>query len=83
LAEAAVGVPYDVYQAIRGEAKAQNVVRDVAAAATLITGLPFYAAARPLGYAAGMAQGKIEPTSPVDMARGLATGSSSKESRQR
>lgn len=83
LLEAGVGLPSDVYKAIRGEAKAQNVVRDAAAAATLITGLPFYAAARPLGYAAGVAQEKIEPTGPADMARGLVTGVSSKESRQR
>ena len=81
LIESAAGAPHSVYKAIADEGNAQKAVRDVAAAATLITGLPFYAAARPIGYAAGVAQGKVEPTSEADFARGLVTGSVSKESR--
>lgn len=81
LIESTVGAPNSVYKAIAEDGNAQKAVRDVAAAATLITGLPFYAAARPVGYAAGMAQGRIEPTSEGDAVRGLVTGTASKESK--
>lgn len=81
LIESAVSSPASVYKAIVEEGSAQKAVRDVAAAATLITGLPIYAAARPVGYLAGMADGRIEPTGPVDLARGLVTGVASPESK--
>jgi len=81
LLESAVSAPASVYKAIIDDGSAQKAVRDVAAAATLITGLPIYAAARPAGYLAGMADGRIEPTGPVDLARGLVTGTASPESR--
>ncbi len=81
LLESAVSSPASVYKAIVEEGSAQKAARDVAAAATLITGLPIYAAARPVGYLAGMADGRIEPTGPVDLARGLVTGVASPESR--
>jgi hypothetical protein len=81
LIESAVGSPASVYKAIIEDGNAQKAVRDVAAAATLLTGLPFYAAARPVGYAAGVAQGKIEPTDAVDAVRGTVTGTASKESK--
>jgi hypothetical protein len=83
LLESAARAPKSVYDAIVGEGKAQKAVRDVASAATLVTGLPFYAAARPIGYGAGVAAGEIEPTSEADMARGLLTGVATKESKQR
>jgi hypothetical protein len=83
LIESAVSSPASVYKAIADGGNAQKAVRDVAAAATLITGLPVYAGARPLGYLAGLADDRIEPTSPVDLARGLATGTASPESKQR
>ena len=81
LIESAVSSPASVYMAIVEEGSAQKAVRDVAAAATLITGLPIYTAARPAGYLAGMADGRIEPTGPVDLARGLVTGVASPESK--
>lgn len=81
LLESAVSSPASVYKAIVDEGSAQKAVRDVAAAATLITGLPIYAAARPIGYLAGMADERIEPTGPVDLARGLVTGTASPESK--
>ena len=83
LIESAVSSPASVYKTIVDGGNAQKAVRDVAAAATLITGLPIYAGARPLGYLAGMAGGNIEPTSPVDLARGVVTGTASPESKQR
>jgi hypothetical protein len=81
LLEATASSPFSVYNAIIEDGNAQKAVRDVAAAATLLTGLPFYAAARPVGYAAGVAQGKIEPTDAVDAVRGTVTGTASKESK--
>lgn len=81
LLESAVSSPASVYKAIVDDGNAQKAVRDVAAAATLITGLPIYAAARPVGYLAGVADERIEPTGPMDLARGLVTGTASPESR--
>ena len=83
LIESAVSSPASVYKAIVDDGNAQKAVRDVAAAATLLTGLPIYAAARPIGYATGVADRRIEPTGPVDLARGLVTGTASPESKQR
>jgi hypothetical protein len=81
--ESAAGAPASVYKAIVDDASAQKAVRDVAALITVTTGLPAMTLARPVGYAAGVAQGKIEPTGPVDAARGLVTGTASPESKQR
>lgn len=81
LIESTVSAPSSVYKAIVEDGNKQKAVRDVAAAATMITGLPIYGVARPIGYLAGIAGGNIEPTSPVDLARGLATGTASPESK--
>jgi hypothetical protein len=83
LIESTVSAPSSVYKAIVEDGNKQKAVRDVAAAATMITGLPIYGVARPIGYLAGIAGGSIEPTGPVDLARGLATGTASPESKQR
>lgn len=83
LLESAGSSPASVYKAIVEDGNKQKAVRDVAAAATLITGLPIYSVARPVGYLAGVAGGNIEPTGPVDLARGLVTGTASPESKQR
>jgi hypothetical protein len=79
--ESAAAAPQSVYKAIVDEGSAQKAVRDMSALITLATGLPAMTLARPLGYAAGVAQGKIEPTGPVDAARGLVTGTASPESK--
>jgi hypothetical protein len=81
--EAAVGAPASVYGAIVDDKNAQKAVRDLSALITVATGLPAMTLARPVGYAAGMAQGRIEPTGQVDAARGLVTGTASPESKQR
>lgn len=83
LIESTVSAPASVYNAIVEDGNKQKAVRDVAAAATMITGLPIYGVARPIGYLAGIAGGNIEPTGPVDLARGLVTGTASPESKQR
>lgn len=81
--ESAAGAPASVYKAIVDEGNQQKAIRDSAALITMLTGVPAFAVARPLGYGAGVAQGKIEPTGPVDAARGVITGTASPESKQR
>lgn len=81
--ESAVGAPASVYKAIVNDASAQKAVRDLSALITVATGLPAMTLARPVGFAAGVAQGKIEPTGPVDAARGFVTGTASPDSKQR
>jgi hypothetical protein len=81
--ESAVGAPASVYGAIVDDKNAQKAVRDVSALITVATGLPAMTLARPIGYAAGVAQGKIEPTGPVDAARGFVTGTASPDSKQK
>lgn len=83
LIESAAGSPASVYKAIVEDGPKQKAVRDVAALVTMATGIPVYAAARPVGYAAGVADDRIEPTGPVDLTRGLVTGTASPESKQR
>ena len=81
--EAGAGVPSLLYKAMTDPDKInkRNAVRDVASAISLGTGLPAYAVARPLGYLAGVADERIEPTGPVDAVRGAVTGTPSPESR--
>ncbi len=72
-----------MYGAIVDDKNAQKAVRDLSALITVATGLPAMTLARPVGYGAGVAQGRIEPTSFADAARGLVTGTASPESKQR
>ena len=82
LLEGTVGAPHSVYKALVDNGSKQKAVRDVATAVSLMTGLPASAAARPLGYLAGVADHKVNPTDGLDMARGLATGTASPASKQ-
>lgn len=82
LAEGAVGAPYSVYQAMVNDGNASKAVKDVGTAVTLLTGLPAHWAARPIGYMTGVAEERIEPEGPLDVIRGLVTGTASPESRQ-
>lgn len=81
MVESAVKSPVSVYQAIANDGSPQKAVRDVATLISMSVGLPANLAARPIGYAAGMAGGRIDPTSGFDMARGLVTGVASPESK--
>lgn len=72
-----------VWRAATGEGSSQKAVRDVGTLISLTVGLPpASAAARPLGYAAGIADDRIRPTGPVDVARGLVTGVASPDSKR-
>jgi hypothetical protein len=81
--EAGAGVPYDMFRIVTGEGNASRSIKDVATLVSLVTGLPAHAVARPISYLAGVAQGKTDPTGPVDAARGVITGAASPESRGR
>lgn len=81
--EAGAGVPIDLYKAVIGEDNATRTIKDVATLISITTGLPASVAARPLSYAAGIGQDKVDPTGPVDLARGLITGAASPESKTR
>jgi hypothetical protein len=73
--EATARAPYTAYKAIVDEGSPQKAVRDVATLISMTVGLPATLAARPIGYMAGVEDGRIEPSGPVDAARGLITGS--------
>ncbi|WP_103035767.1 hypothetical protein [Castellaniella caeni] len=71
-----------VPNALSGDGSVQKAVRDVGTLIGITVGLPAPVAARPLGYVAGMASGRIEPTGATDTVRGLLTGTASEESRR-
>jgi hypothetical protein len=81
LIESTVSAPFSVYKAIVDDGNRQKAVRDVASAVSIVTGLPAFAVARPLGYLAAVEQGKVEPTDPVDLVRGILTGTPSPASK--
>lgn len=82
--ESAIGVPTQVYKAIAadGEVNGRKLVRDLATLISMTTGIPATLVARPAGYALGMAQDRIEPTSAPDAVRGMLTGTPSPESKK-
>lgn len=80
--ESAARAPVSAYKALAGEGSVQKAVRDVATLISMTVGLPANLAARPIGYAAGVADGRINPTGPADAARGAITGAASPESRR-
>jgi hypothetical protein len=79
--EGAVSAPHSVYKAIAEDGSKMKAVKDVATAVSIATGLPAAALARPLGYAVGVAEGKVAPTGAADAVRGAATGVASPESK--
>jgi hypothetical protein len=79
--EAAVRTPASVYEAVAEDGDKSRAVKDVLTLMTTLTGLPFQAISRPVGYAVDVAEGDITPTSVEDYVRGLVTGSASQASR--
>lgn len=80
--ESAAKAPVSAYKAIVENGSAQKAVRDVATVISLSVGVPASAAARPIGYLTGVAEGRTEPTSGADFARGVVQGSASPESKR-
>lgn len=67
---AAVAVPH----LLTGEELKARDVKDIATLISLTVGVPVNVAAKPLAYQLARDQGKANPTSPVDAARGYLTG---------
>lgn len=81
-AAAVAGLPRDVYKLVTEGKNQKATIRDSATLLTLLSGVPWFnAVARPAGYLADINEGKVEPTSPLDFARGLMTGTASKASK--
>ena len=76
-------VPHDLYQFTQGKGNARQTIRDVGTMITMGTGIAVTPVTKTLGYAGGVAQGKIQPTGPIDLTRGLISGAPSPESKQR
>lgn len=74
LLENAAGAPGSVYGWYSGEGTAKSAVRNTLDLMTLLTRVPFGALKRPVGYAAGVAAGEIQPQSAADVARGVISG---------
>ena len=58
-------------------------VKDVMTLISLTTGVPVTLLGRPVSYLVDVNRGKVEPTSTVDLMRGLITGTATKESKKR
>jgi hypothetical protein len=70
--------PASVYDSVvNGEKFNRADVRNVLTLLGLVSGLPLVPLAKPLGYAADVANGDVEPTGPLDAARGAITGAPS------
>ncbi len=80
--ESAVQAPKSIYRATVDDGGSQKAVRDVATLMSMTLGLPANLVARPVGYAAGVANEKTEPTGPVDALRGAFTGVASPDSKR-
>jgi len=80
--ESAARAPVSAYKAAAGEGSTQKAVRDVATLISMTVGLPANLAARPVGYLAGLSEGRIVPTGSMDAARGMITGAASPESKR-
>ncbi len=66
-----VGKPF--YDLSQGKNQKQ-AIRDVLSTISLLTGVPVVPLAKPAGYLTEVNSGKIQPTGPIDFARGLVTG---------
>ena len=77
---ATLNVPIYAYQAAFTDTDLNNrmVVRDTLNALGMATGLPVGPLGRPLGYLAGMEEGRFEPKDNLDLVRGLIQGTASK-----
>lgn len=80
--ESAANTPSSVYKAMFENGRVSRAVKDALYLITLITGVPVSALGRPLGYMADVAEGKTDPTGPVDAVRGVVTGVSSPDSKR-
>jgi hypothetical protein len=76
--EKALGSIESFPKAAQGRGATSKAIKDGAMALGLATGLPVAPVAKPLGYAADIAERRVKPSGPVDAARGAVTGYGSK-----
>jgi hypothetical protein len=72
--ESAIKAPAGIVDLFNGEGDFSRTTKDSLGLLTLLTGLPFQALSRPLGYAVDVAEGDTEPADAVDAARGAIAG---------
>lgn len=80
--ESAASAPHSVYKALAEDGNAKRAVRDTLTLVSIATGIPVSALGKPLGYAADVMQGNVEPSGPVDAVRGAISGAASPGTRQ-
>jgi hypothetical protein len=74
MVESAVRAPHSVYKAIVDDGNEKRAVKDTLNLIGMGLGVPAGALSRPLGYLADVHQGKANPESAMDVARGLVSG---------
>jgi hypothetical protein len=72
--EAAARTPANIYDFTIGEGDGSRTFKDAMTLLTLMTGVPFQALNRPVGYAIDVLEGDTEPEDGVDAARGAIAG---------
>lgn len=72
--ESTVRAPNTLYKAIAEDGSWKKAIRDTLTALGMITGLPLGQMGKPLGYAADIVQGKVNPESAMDVTRGVISG---------
>ena len=72
--ERAARAPFSVGSAVFGDGRADRAVGDGLTALALATGVPLNWLAKPMGYGAGVAEGRYTPDGPVDILQGLVSG---------
>lgn len=72
--EKAFGSVSSVPKAISGGGNTSKAIKEGMTALGLVTGLPIAPLSKPLGFAADLSEGKVRSSGPVDVARGLITG---------
>ena len=72
--EASLNAPWSVAKWFSDDGPAKPAIKDTLMLISFLTGIPFTALSKPLGYAASVAEGDTEPENAVDYARGLVAG---------
>jgi hypothetical protein len=80
--ESAASAPNSIYKAIVDDGSAKRAIRDTLTLVSITTGIPVSAIGKPLGYAADVVQGNVEPAGPLDAVRGAISGAASPGTRQ-
>lgn len=72
--ESGVKTPLEIYKLFTGEGDFSRTTKSTLGLMTLLTGLPFQALSRPVGYAVDVMEGDTQPEDALDAARGAIAG---------